>query len=232
MTSGKHKPQNSSPREELEAHEVPLNQEETVVPDISREQTAKDTLARYSDCDISEFQSFILLTNFYHYVEEFADKEGVKIHTGPVLRVAHQPAKNLSIIDYRVGSPMAALLMDTLSYIKPQCVLMLGLCGGLHRKQQVGDFLLPMAAIRDEGASRHYMPEQVPSLPAFMVQKFIAQLLLEEGVIFRTGVIHSTDYRMWEFDEGFKNRLLEERATAIDIPHAPKLRDRSPRTDV
>lgn len=202
-----------------------LRGDEEEVPEITlpahgkptRKKIALDTLARYSGTAASRFGNFILLSNFPHYIDAFAERMGVEVETGSVLRVAHCKKSDISIIDYKVGAPMAALVIDVLSYTEPQCVVMLGLCGGLHRSQKVGDFLLPMAAIRDEGASKHYMPEQVPSLPAFMVQQFISQELMSEEVPFRTGVIHTTDYRMWEFDEHFHKRLRSEKATAIDM---------------
>jgi len=183
----------------------------------TREAIALDTLSRYSGTDASEFQPFMLLTNFPHYIDRFADLMNVKPVNGPVLRVVHVPEQKMSMIDYRVGSPMAALLIDVLSYIAPQCVIMLGLCGGLHVSHRVGDFLLPVAAIRDEGASMHYMPPQVPSLPAFLVQQFISQELMAKNINFKTGVIHTTDYRMWEFDQHFNQVLINEKATAIDM---------------
>lgn len=184
---------------------------------LSRDEIALQTLERYAGCSIDEFQDFILLTNFPHYVDTFSKITGAEVLLGTVLKSAHYKKERISIIDYRVGAPMAALIVDVLSYLKPQCVVMLGLCGGLHHRHEIGDFLLPMAAIRDEGASLHYMPPQVPSLPAFLVQQFISEELMEQKVGFKTGVIHTTDYRMWEFDEEFQQRLREEKATAIDM---------------
>lgn len=183
----------------------------------SRKKIGLDTLARYSDCEIELFQKFVLLTNFPVYVEKFAELHNVNIHAGPVLRVAHCPKTEVSIIDYRVGAPMAALVIDALSYTAPHAAIMLGMCGGLHRYHEVGDFFLPMAAIRDEGVSKHYMPQQVPSLPAFLIQHFISTALSSNGYKYKTGVIHTTDYRMWEFNQEFCNNLVEEKASAIDM---------------
>jgi AMP nucleosidase len=183
----------------------------------ARRRIALDTLSRYAGCDYSKFQKFILLTNFPNYVNCFAEKQNVAVFNGPVLNVAHDPDCEISIIDYRVGAPLAALVVDVLSYLNPMSVIMLGLCGGLHKKQKVGDFLLPIAAIRDEGVSRHYMPSDVPSLPAFMVQKYISEELIAREQEFLTGVLHTTDYRMWEFDPDFRTKLNEEKASAIDM---------------
>ncbi len=183
----------------------------------TRRRIALDTLARYSGSKAKDFQKFVLMSNFPHYVDMFAERMDAEVFHGSALHVAHSKKHKISIIDYRVGAPMAALVVDVLSYISPQCVLMLGLCGGLHHSQKIGDFLLPMAAIRDEGASRHYMPPRVPSLPAFMVQQLLSQTLLSRDQPFKTGVIHTTDYRMWEFDDKFRRRLKEEKASAIDM---------------
>ena len=209
---------------------IPINNEEDVLPNWvehqpgeevpehpTRSKIALDTLSRYSDVEVSEFNDFILLTNFPHYVDMFAKVFKTKVIPGTVFRSAHSKVNNISIIDYRVGSPMAALVVDVLSEIHPQAVVMLGLCGGLHKQSKIGDFLLPVAAIRDEGTSKHYMPPQVPSLPAFLVQQFISEELMEQEVPFHTGVLHTTDYRMWEFDKLFREKLRQEKAGAIEM---------------
>jgi len=184
---------------------------------ISRKKIALETLGRYTGIPVKQIQKYILLTNFPYYVDQFANHFSVDISQGTVIRSAHVSKEEISIIDYRVGSPMAALIIDVLSYIEPECILMLGQCGGLHRYHKIGDFILPAAAIRDEGASQHYMPHQVPSLPAFMVQSFLSRELIDRKIEFKTGVVHTTDYRMWEFDESFIARLKKEKASAIDM---------------
>lgn len=207
------------PKRYMEQSELEHERWQTPKPQakMSRSKFAKETLARYSNTEFEEFQPFVLLTNFPEYVALFAEIEDTEMKTGSVLNIAHSKKREMTIIDYQLGAPMAALVMDLLSYTNPQVVLMLGLCGGLHRSHKVGDFLLPMAAIRDEGASRHYMPAQVPSLPALLVQQFVSQTLLEKEIMFKTGVIHTTDYRMWEFDQAFIDRLKSEKASAIDM---------------
>ncbi len=127
---------------------------------------------------------------------------------------------DVSIVNFSIGSPTAALIIELLSCVNPTAVLLLGMCGGLHRSLKKGDFILPTAAIRDEGASRHFMPPQVPALPTFKIQKFVSQILVEKKHDYRTGVVHTTDYRFWEFDERFKARLYEERSLAIEMETA------------
>jgi AMP nucleosidase len=123
-------------------------------------------------------------------------------------------------VDFSIGAPTAALIIELLATTDPKAVLFLGMTGGLHRSLQLGDFILPTAAIRDEGASAHFMPHQVPALPTFKIHKFISQIIVERGLDYRTGVVHTTDYRFWEFDQRFKAQLYEERSLAIDMETA------------
>lgn len=182
---------------------------------------AADMLERYTGTPASAFQKQIILTNFQYYLERFRllcdDAETTQ---GSAMHAVHSPKMGVSIIDFSIGSPVAALIIEILATADPKAVLFLGICGGLHRSLKIGDFILPAAAIRDEGASRHFMPPQVPALPTFKIQKFVSQIIVEQGFDYRTGVVHTTDYRFWEFDERFKQQLYEERALAIEMETA------------
>ena len=177
-------------------------------------------LERYTGSSPATFEKQIILTNFDYYLERFHKLCGDTRTQGSAMGVVHSKKVGVSIVDFSIGSPTAALIIELLATIDPTAVLLLGMCGGLHRSLKVGDFVLPTAAIRDEGASRHFMPPQVPALPTFKIQKFVSQILVEGGMDYRTGVVHTTDYRFWEFDLKFKAQLYEERALAIDMESA------------
>lgn len=181
---------------------------------------AHDMLERYTGSPTSSFRKHIILTNFEYYIERFHSLCGDEKTRGSALTVVHSKSADVTIINFSIGSPMAALIIELLSVINPSAVLFLGMCGGLHRSLKKGDFIVPTAAIRDEGASIHFMPAQVPALPTFKIQKFISQIVIEKGLDYRTGVVHTTDYRFWEFDEEFKATLYKERALAIDMETA------------
>jgi AMP nucleosidase len=188
-------------------------------PRALKESIGLDMLERYTGCAATDIGNYILLTNFTRYVKEFSEKFSSPIIGGSGFQTVNVPSEDMSMIDYKIGSPTAALVMDLLSYRKPKPkgIIMLGLCGGLNKRSKIGEFILPIAAIRDEGASGHYMPVRVPALPTFNIQKILSQVLVESNYTYRTGVIHTTDYRFWEFDEGFRKDLIEERAIAIDM---------------
>jgi AMP nucleosidase len=203
----------------VEPHDNPylIPNKNRIYANEKKHKIAVDLLTRYTGSAPSKFQKQIILTNFGHYIdrfEELCDGERTK---GSAMSAVHSEKNGVSIVNFSIGGPTAALIIEVLSTVDPKAVLLLGMCGGLHRSLKKGDFILPTAAIRDEGASRHFMPPQVPALPTFKIQKFISQILVEKGYDYRTGVIHTTDYRFWEFDDKFKAQLYEERALAIDM---------------
>jgi AMP nucleosidase len=183
----------------------------------AKHKIACDILERYTGSSLKKFRRQIILTNFEHYLTRFHNLCGDERTQGSAMGVVHSKTADVSIIDFSIGSPTAALIIEVLAVLEPTAVLLLGMCGGLHRSLKVGDFILPTAAIRDEGASRHFLPRQVPALPTFKIQKFVSEIIVEQGYDYRTGVIHTTDYRFWEFDDRFKAQLYEERAIAIDM---------------
>ncbi|OGS43367.1 MAG: hypothetical protein A2539_03660 [Elusimicrobia bacterium RIFOXYD2_FULL_34_15] len=187
------------------------------IDQYSRDRVGISTLERYTGSSKEEFQPYILLTNFKIYVDIFGKMFNQPIRQGSVMRACHSQQENISIIDYSVGSPVAALIMELLSFTKPKSVLMLGMCGGLREDYNVGDFFNPVAAIRGEGTSNEYMPIQCPALSSFVIQRYVCEELEKNSLKYHTGVIHTTNVRFWEFNEEFKVNLLKEKVQAIDM---------------
>jgi len=176
-------------------------------------------LVRYTGVELADFGQYILLTNFKNYVHKFAENYGVPvIGEDKAMQVA--TAENISIINFGMGSPNAATMMDLLSAINPKAVLFLGKCGGLKKKNQIGDLILPIAAIRGEGTSNDYFPPEVPALPSFALQKAISTTIREANQDYWTGTVYTTNRRVWEWDEQFKDYLRKVRAMAIDMETA------------
>jgi len=185
-----------------------------------KETIALDWLKRYTGTSPKEYGEWILLTNFQNYVEKFAKKFNTKINGigGPMTSAINDDG--LSIINFGIGSSNAATIMDLLSCIKPKGVLFLGKCGGLKRTTEIGHFILPTAAIRGEGTSDDYFPKEVPAMPSFKLHKYVSELLVERHIEYRTGVIYSTNRRVWEHDETFKEYLRKVRVMGIDMETA------------
>ena len=185
----------------------------------NKDDIVRNWLPRYTGVPLEEFAPYILLTNFENYVEKFAEWNGVEVKgRGHAMHLA--TADGVTIINFSMGSPMAATVMDLLTAIMPKAVLFLGKCGGLKKKNNLGDFILPIAAIRGEGTSNDYFPPEVPALPAFTLQRAISSTVRDHGFDYWTGTVYTTNRRVWEHDTVFKEYLRKVRAMAIDMETA------------
>jgi AMP nucleosidase len=185
----------------------------------TRKEIVENWLPRYTGVPLKEFGDYILLTNFTRYVELFAQKKRVAVR-GRDRAMPSATAGQITIINFGMGSATAATVMDLLSAINPKAVLFLGKCGGVKHRAEVGGFILPIAAIRGEGTSNDYFPPEVPALPAFALQKAISTTIREHGQDYWTGVIYTTNRRVWEHDEAFKKYLKRVHAMAVDMETA------------
>jgi AMP nucleosidase len=156
-----------------------------------KEQIVENWLPRYTGVPLDQFGEHVLLTNFDAYLDTFAKLTGGEV-VGRDRPMASATGDGITMINFGMGSPNAATMMDLLSAIPPKAVLFLGKCGGLKRKNELGDLILPIAAIRGEGTSNDYLPPEVPALPAFALQRA----------------------------EAFKERLRAMRCMAIDMETA------------
>lgn len=181
---------------------------------------ARNWLPRYTGMPIDRFGEYILLTNFSHYVVKFAEQFGCDVCGEGRPMQASTNADGLTIVNFGIGSPNAAIIMDLLTARAPKGVLFLGKCGGLKHTTEIGHFILPIAAIRGEGTSDDYFPPEVPALPSFKLHKFVSEKIVACGLDYRTGVIYTTNRRVWEHDEAFQQRLREVTAIAIDMETA------------
>ncbi len=185
----------------------------------TKNEIVSDWLPRYTGMPLEDFGEYILLTNFSQYLELFAKWHNVEIHDAgrPMTAVS---AGHITMINFGIGSANAATVMDLLSAIKPKAVLFLGKCGGLKKKNSVGDLILPIAAIRGEGTSNDYLPSKVPALPAFSLQKAISTTIRDFSRDYWTGTVFTTNRRVWEHDNKFKKLLKKTRSMAIDMETA------------
>ncbi|MFA6950176.1 MAG: AMP nucleosidase [Lentimicrobiaceae bacterium] len=185
----------------------------------TKQEITENWLPRYTGTSLKDFGEYIILTNFMHYVELFAEWNKVEIK-GLNRSMPSATFKDITIIDFGMGSANAATIMDLLGSIKPKAVLFLGKCGGLKKVARLGDLILPIAAIRGEGTSNDYFPAEVPALPAFSLQKATSTAIRDFGRDYWTGTVYTTNRRVWEHDDVFKEYLRSIRAMAIDMETA------------
>ena len=185
----------------------------------TKEEIVNNWLPRYTGEALENFGEYILLTNFIKYVELFAEWNEVPV-VGRDRSFQCATKDGITIINFGMGSPGAATVMDLLSSIQPKAVLFLGKCGGLKKRNKIGDLILPIAAIRGEGTSNDYFPPEVPAMPAFALQKAISTTIRDYNIDYWTGTVYTTNRRVWEHDDAFKDYLTKVRAYAIDMETA------------
>ncbi|MBR4266681.1 MAG: AMP nucleosidase [Bacteroidales bacterium] len=185
----------------------------------TKEEIVRNWLPRYTGRELEQFDKHILLTNFQNYLELFSHKYNVPI-MGLDKNMPSVSANGITLINFGMGSPNAATIMDLLSAVSPQAVLFLGKCGGLKKINKLGDIILPIAAIRGEGTSNEYFPPEVPALPAFSLIRAASAVVRDYGHDYWTGTVYTTNRRVWEWDEDFKNYLRKIRTMGVDMETA------------
>ncbi|MBL4651965.1 MAG: AMP nucleosidase [Flavobacteriales bacterium] len=185
----------------------------------TKEEIVKNWLTRYTGTKLKDFGKHILLTNFQNYVDMFSEITGAEIK-GLDKAMPNATSKDITFINFGMGSANAATVMDLLSAIKPKAALFLGKCGGLKKKNKLGDLILPIAAIRGEGTSNDYFPPEVPALPAFNLQRAVSTTIREHGLDYWSGTVYTTNRRVWEHDNEFKEYLRKTRSMGIDMETA------------
>lgn len=184
----------------------------------TKQEITRNWLVRYTGLPLESFAKHIILVNFHEYLAKFSQRFNVPI-VGRDKAMPCATTRDITFINFGMGSPNAATIMDLLSAVEPEAVLFLGKCGGT-KKCQLGDLILPIGAIRGEGTSNDYFPQEIPALPAFNLQKAISSSILNANTDYWTGTIYTTNRRVWEYDETFKEYLRKTRCMGVDMETA------------
>jgi AMP nucleosidase len=185
----------------------------------SKKEIVDNWLPRYTGTALGDFGPYVLLTNFGNYLQVFSRLVNAPV-VGQDRSMPNATGDGITMINMGMGSANAATVMDLLSAVAPKAVLFLGKCGGLKRKNQIGDLVLPIAAIRGDGASNDYLLPEVPALPAFSLQRAISTIIRDLACDYWTGTVYTTNRRVWEHDDEFKAYLRKTRSMAIDMETA------------
>ncbi len=184
----------------------------------TKQEIVENWLPRYTGRNLVDFPEYILLTNFNKYVEIFSEQMNVSMNKD--VNMPNAIANGIMIINFGMGTANAATIMDLLTAVHPKAVLFLGKCGGLKKINNLGDYILPIAAIRGEGTSNTYLPPEVPALPAFSLQRAVSTTVRNHERDYWTGTVYTTNRRVWEHDDIFKEYLRKTRSMGIDMETA------------
>jgi len=183
-------------------------------------------LEHYCGTPAEAFQPYVLFTNYAMHVEEFRarfpDAEGP---TGsaqmPAWHARTGDHDGVSIVDIGVGPSNAKTVTDHLAVLRPDAVLMIGHCGGLRNHQEVGDYVLATAYLRDDRILDAALPTTIPVIPNHLLNRYLLDALDARGARYRVGTVLTTANRNWELEINAMWHTLEQsRAVAVDMESA------------
>ena len=91
------------------------------------------------------------------------------------------------------GSPNAVMLLEELIAFGVKRAIYLGYCGSLQKGVEIGDVVVPIEAVREEGTSYHYLREGEKSVPDELLQRQLFEWMETVGPHAHMGKIWTTD---------------------------------------
>jgi AMP nucleosidase len=185
-----------------------------------------DRLEHYTGSRASEFQRWVLLTNYDMYMEKFLEKfPDAKRPTHPVQMPAyHHKYKNgggITIVNVGVGPANVKTFIDHLAVLRTDAIIMLGHAGGLRNHQKIGDFVIASGYIRDDHVMDNIIPLTVPITSHHILNYYSERELLKNRLNYRFGNVFTTGDRNWEFrQKDYLSRFMVSRPIAIDMESA------------
>ncbi len=148
----------------------------------------------------------------------------------PAYHLERADSSGITMVNIGVGPSNAKNITDHVAVLRPHAWLMLGHCAGLRNSQQLGDYVLAHAYVREDHVLDEELPLWVP-IPALAevqlaLEQAVAEVTRLEGYelkrILRTGTVASTDNRNWELlpNAGPERRFSQSRAVALDMESA------------
>ncbi|TNF14816.1 MAG: AMP nucleosidase, partial [Rhodobacteraceae bacterium] len=178
----------------------------------------------------SGYSSFVAPGN-----QEISDPQAsipglAKLPQMPAYHLKRPDGQGVTLVNIGVGPSNAKTATDHIAVLRPHAWLMVGHCAGLRNSQQLGDFVLAHAYLREDHVLDDDLPVWVP-IPALAevqvaLQEAVAEVTKLEGYelkrIMRTGTVATIDNRNWELRDqsGPVHRLSQSRAVALDMESA------------
>jgi AMP nucleosidase len=186
-----------------------------------------DRLSHYCGTPAETFERHLLFTNYTMHIEafreRFPDAEGPARHGVQMPAWHHHTAAGdgVSLVNIGVGPTNAKTVTDHLAVLRPDTMMMIGHCGGLRNHQRLGDFVLATAYQRADHVLDDVLPADVPVIPNHRLNSFLLDALDAAEAQYRLGVVHTTDNRNWEFNQGITLAAMRaSRSAAVDMESA------------
>ncbi|MEX6505589.1 AMP nucleosidase [Jiella sp. M17.18] len=148
----------------------------------------------------------------------------------PAYHLKRDDGHGITMVNIGVGPSNAKTITDHIAVLRPHAWLMLGHCAGLRNSQELGDYVLAHAYVREDHVLDADLPLWVP-IPALAEVQVALERAVEEVTglegyelkkIMRTGTVATIDNRNWELRDQREpvERLSQSRAIALDMESA------------
>ena len=148
----------------------------------------------------------------------------------PAYHLTTGKRRGITMVNIGVGPSNAKTITDHIAVLRPHAWLMLGHCAGLRSSQELGDYVLAHAYVREDHILDADLPLSVP-IPALAevqvaLEEAVAEITQLEGMemkkVMRTGTVATFDNRNWELrdQKEITQRLSQSRAIALDMESA------------
>ena len=152
-----------------------------------------------------------------------------KKHQMPAWHLMSSTGDGITLVNIGVGPANAKNMCDNLAVLRPHAWLMIGHCGGLRESQEIGDYVLAHAYLRDDHVLDPVLPPDIPIPSIAEVQRALYDATKQVSAIpgeavkqrLRTGTVVTTDDRNWELRSAASAlRFGLSRAVAVDMESA------------
>ena len=158
------------------------------------------------------------------------EDQAIRLPQMPAYHLVRGDHSGITLVNIGVGPSNAKTITDHIAVLRPHAWMMLGHCAGLRNSQQLGDYVLAHAYVREDHVLDEDLPLWVP-IPALAeiqlaLQQAVADVTQISGAdlkrVMRTGTVASTDNRNWELlpDNMPQRRFSQSRAVALDMESA------------
>ena len=201
-------------------------------------------LRHYSGTNAEHFQNYILYTNYQFYIDKFQDFASQAVADGsydefvkpadaerlpqmPAYHLKKEGGRGITMINIGVGPSNAKTITDHVAVLRPHAWIMLGHCAGLRNSQELGDYVLAHAYLRQDNVLFHDLHPSIP-IPALSeiqlsLEQAVREITESEGhdvkKVMRTGTVATVDDRNWELRPSIRQnqRFSQSRAIALDM---------------
>lgn len=192
-----------------------------------RMELSLNRLSHYTGTNAEDFQRYVLFTNYHMHVEAFLElfPDCVKPERSQVQMPAFHHRlddhNGVSLVNIGVGPSNAKTITDHVAVLRPDLMMMIGHCGGLRNRQEIGDFVLATTYLRADQVLDDVLPPHVPIVSNFQLNQLLYDELERRALPFRMGTVFTTSNRNWEFNQRVPlAEITASRAVATDMESA------------